>query len=191
MKILRNLASKLDKPVTIEYAKDYLRAKGIATGECSGNNLTFKLYDMTWELYIEEGRFGLRNSFTIGSDIHMDCMMKAMNKLNSERWVVKSFIETYTPNDENGIPQASSYLVFSLENFCYTESAFEKIYEFAIYAMCDGIEFQRKCYGQYMSDKMAQSQSHATKIGFHTDSEKNEGATVAVDHQHRRKIGFV
>lgn len=35
----------------------------------------------------------------------MDCLMKAMNQLNSERWVVKSFIETFTPNDENGIAQ--------------------------------------------------------------------------------------
>ena len=110
MKIFQNLASKLDKPVTIEYAMEYLRAKGIATGECGSNNLSFKLYDMNWDMYIEEGRLGLRNSFNVGSDINMDCLMKAMNQLNSERWVVKSFIETFTPNDENGIAQKESLL---------------------------------------------------------------------------------
>ena len=115
MKIFQNLASKLDKPVTIEYAMEYLRAKGIATGECGSNNLSFKLYDMNWDMYIEEGRLGLRNSFNVGSDINMDCLMKAMNQLNSERWVVKSFIETFTPNDENGIAQKESFssIVFS------------------------------------------------------------------------------
>ena len=193
MKIFQNLASKLDKPVTIEYAMEYLRAKGIATGECGSNNLSFKLYDMNWDMYIEEGRLGLRNSFNVGSDINMDCLMKAMNQLNSERWVVKSFIETFTPNDENGIAQKESFssIVFSLENFCYSESAFDKIYEFAIYAMCDGIDFHRKCYSQYLSDKMTQNQTHSTKIGFHAETEKTEGATVALDQQHRRKIGFI
>ena len=83
-----------------------------------------------------------------------------------------------------------SSIVFSLENFCYSESAFDKIYEFAIYAMCDGIEFHRKCYDQYLSDKMTQNQTHSTKLGFHIETENTEGATVALDQQHRRKIGF-
>ena len=49
--------------------------------------------------------------------------------------VLKSFIETFTPNDENGIAQKESFssIVFSLENFCYSESAFDKIYGYCIW----------------------------------------------------------
>ena len=83
MKIFQNLASKLDKPVTIEYAMEYLRAKGIATGECGSNNLSFKLYDMNWDMYIEEGRFGLRNSFNVGSDINILLSAKNRNVRNN------------------------------------------------------------------------------------------------------------
>ena len=98
--MIRNLIQKFVKPLSLDYVTKYLRNKGIATHASGENGLRFKLYDMNWDVYCEEGRFGLRSSFNLGDDINMDCMYKAVNKLNEERWIVKSFIETYSSNED-------------------------------------------------------------------------------------------
>ena len=82
-------------------------------------------------------------------------MLQATNKLNSDRWIVKAFIETYLPEkgDNSNAEDKVTSIVFSFENFCYSETDFEKIYEFAIYAMTDGIEFHRKSYAELIHEK--------------------------------------
>ena len=146
---------------------------------------------MNWFLNCESGRFGLRNSFNLGDDIDMSCLIQAANRLNTERWIVKAFIETYTPKEENNIPDGETYssIIFSFESFCYSESAFDKMYEFAIYAMSDGIEYHRKCYWELLNER--KSKQTTQPIGFHTEQKQNKDTAVAVDNQKRPRIGFV
>lgn len=60
-KILQSLYAGL----SLSYINNFLRHKGIATNEYSKENLSFKLYDMNWDLSYEKGRFGLRVTFDL------------------------------------------------------------------------------------------------------------------------------
>lgn len=189
--MLKKLIEKLDKTLTLEYVNKYLRSKGIATNERGENTLMFKLYDMNWKLYCENGRFGLRNSFNLGNNIDMISLIRAANKLNTDRWIVKAFIETYTPKDENNLPIGEMYssIIFSFESFCYSESAFNKMYEFAIYAITDGIEYHKNCYGKFLNEQ--KTMQTTAPIGFHTEPNQSKEATIAINNQKRPRIGFV
>lgn len=187
--MIRNLIQKFVKPLSLDYVTKYLRNKGIATHASGENGLRFKLYDMNWDVYCEEGRFGLRSSFNLGDDINMDCMYKAVNKLNEERWIVKSFIETYSSNEDctDKTEETNTSIVFSFEGFCYSERDFDKIYEFAIYAMTDGIEFHRKIYAETVKEF---NLNKTKPIGYNSEHETNEKLVSAVDNKQRRRIGF-
>ena len=187
--MIKLLLEKLSKPLSIVYIAKFLRNKGIATHERDNNNLGFKLYDMNWDLYFEEGRLGIKTSFNLGDNINTDYMLQATNKLNSDRWIVKAFIETYLPEkgDNSNAEDKVTSIVFSFENFCYSETDFEKIYEFAIYAMTDGIEFHRKSYAELINEKNTCSRN---PIGFHKDQNNNSEVITSADGQKRNKIGF-
>lgn len=187
--MIKHLLEKFSKPLSIDYIAKFLRNKGIVTHERDNNNLGFKLYDMNWDLYFEEGRLGIKTSFNLGDNINTDYMLQATNKLNSERWIVKAFIETYFPdnNDNSNEDDKVMSIIFSFENFCYSESDFEKIYEFAIYAMTDGIEFHRKCYAEQLNAKNIYTRN---PIGFHKDQNNNREVITSADGQRRNKIGF-
>ena len=190
--MIRQVINKLRKPISIGYIHKYLRSKGIATNERGENNLTFKLYDTNWDLFCEKERVGLRCSLTLGNDIDMQCMLQAANELNNERWIVKAFINTYTAGEEDNTAEkiSISSIIFSFESFCYSEADFGNIYEFAIYALTDGIEYHRKAYVDLLNKH--KSKSASTPIGFHTESTVNEGTSVAAaDNQKRNRIGFV
>ena len=49
-KILQSLYAGL----SLSYINNFLRHKGIATNEYSKENLSFKLYDMNWDLSYEK-----------------------------------------------------------------------------------------------------------------------------------------
>ena len=85
--MLNRILKRFRKPLSIEYINKQLRSKGIATNQSGENSLSFKLYDMNWELYYEKDRFSLRNSFNISSDTDKECLLKAANKLNNDRWI--------------------------------------------------------------------------------------------------------
>ena len=72
-----NILKRIRKPLSIEYINKQLRTKGIATNLKGENNLTFKLYDMNWDLYCEKDRLGLRNSFNIGNDTDKELLLSA------------------------------------------------------------------------------------------------------------------
>lgn len=185
-----NILKRIRKPLSIEYINKQLRAKGIATNLKGENNLTFKLYDMNWDLYCEKDRLGLRNSFNIGNDTDKECLLKAANKLNNDRWIVKAFIDEYIPEeDEQKGKETISSIIFSFESFCTSETDFSNLYEFAIYAMTDAIEFHRKCYTELLKEKEAASSN--TPIGFNVQRDNNENSTVAENKKTRTKIGFV
>ena len=122
--MLRQLINKMRKPLTLEYVNNYLRSKGVATNERGENGLSFKLYDMNWELYLEKERLGIRNSFQLSDDIEYSCLLQAANKLNNQRWIVKAFIETFDPVEckEDNKEEVLSSIVFSFrENSSRTE----------------------------------------------------------------------
>lgn len=54
------------------------------------------------------------------------CLMHAMNKVNEERYMVKTFMQEYTPEDNDGKPipnaEVQRSIVFSFETLCFTES---------------------------------------------------------------------
>ncbi len=189
--MIKKIIEKLDKAPSLEYVNKFLRKKGIATNVQDENNLSFKLYDMNWDLNCENGRLGLRVFFNLGDDINISYMYQAVNRFNKERWIVKAFIDTYTPKEENGDKvdaKVISSIIFSFESFCYSQSAFDKMYEFAIYAMTDGMDFHRKCYTELI--KEAKSINNTSPIGFHTTS-VHEGGTSVASNNNRPKIGFI
>ena len=108
-----NILKRIRKPLSIEYINKQLRAKGIATNLKGENNLTFKLYDMNWDLYCEKDRLGLRNSFNIGNDTDKECLLKAGNKLNNDRWIVKAFIDEDIPEEDGQKGKETISLSFS------------------------------------------------------------------------------
>ncbi len=189
--MINKIIEKLDKPLSLEYVNKFLRKKGIATNVQDEKNLSFKVYDMNWDLNCENGRLGLRVFFNLGDDINISCMHQAVNRFNRERWIVKAFIDSYTPKEENSDKvdtKVISSIIFSFENFCYSQSTFEKIYEFAIYAMADGIEFHRKCYAELIEE--AKSINNSSPIGFHSTC-VHEGSTSVASNNNRPKIGFI
>lgn len=149
-KILQSLYAGL----SLSYINNFLRHKGIATNEYSKENLSFKLYDMNWDLSYEKGRFGLRVTFDLGDDFDKLCMLQSVNKLNNDRWIVKAFIDKQIVKDNNEKEYCKTSIIFSFESFCYSKSEFKKLYEFAIYAMADGLEFHRKCYRELLEEKI-------------------------------------
>ena len=188
--MLNNILKKYRKPLSIDYINKQLRSKGIATSPRGDNNLTFKLYDMNWDLYCEKGRFGLRNSFNIGNDTDMECMLKAANKLNNDRWIVKAFIDECVSEEKGEKSKGNiSSIIFSFESFCSSEMDFMNLYEFAIYAMTDAIEFHRKCYIELVKGK--ESVSFNTSIGFNIHNINNDDNAVAENKKTRTRIGFV
>lgn len=190
--MISKILKRLRKPLSLDFINDILRSKGIATNPRGENDLAFKLYDMTWNLYYENGRIGVRNTFNIGNDIDMDSLLKAANQLNKDRWIVKAFIDTYTSQENESESQTNesiSVLTFTFEIFCYSKSDFSKIYEFAIYAMTDAIEYHRKCYAEQLDKK--KSQKAAAPIGFQTGPNDTTETNVFKENHKRTKVGFV
>lgn len=188
--MLNRILKRFRKPLSIEYINKQLRSKGIATNQSGENSLSFKLYDMNWELYYEKDRFSLRNSFNISSDTDKECLLKAANKLNNDRWIAKAFIDEYiAENDSLKNKETISSIIFSFESFCYSEMDFMNMYEFAIYAMTDAIEFHRKCYAELMKEK--ESISSNNPIGFNARRNNNEDSTVVENKKTRTRIGFI
>lgn len=187
--MMRNILKKLKKPLSLDYATKYLRNKGLATHVRDDNNVTFKLYDMNWDLYCEKGRFGLRSSFNLGDDINLNCMLESINKLNTDRWIVKFFIETYTPDENVDSKSMNKFnsIIFSFESLCYSETDFDKTYEFAIYAITDGIEFHRKLYSEILNEH---NSKRTNPIGFHPNQKNINTESSPVDNKNRRRIGF-
>lgn len=185
--MLRKLIKKFRKPLTLAYVNHYLRSKGVATNERGENSLSFKLYDMNWELYLESDRLGIRNSFTLGEDVEYSCLLQAANKLNNERWIIKAFLDMYEPveHKEEVKEDIISSIVFSFEGFCYSANDFISLYEFAVYAIMDAIEFHRKSYNEFLHAK-AYDTPH---IGFRTNNE-SEHQNIGVKNENRNKIGF-
>ena len=165
-KILQSLYAGL----SLLYINNFLRHKGIAPNEYS------KEY--------EKGRFGLRVTFDLGDDFDKLCMLQSVNKLNNDRWIVKAFIDKRIVKDNNEKEYCKTSIIFSFESFCYSKSEFKKLYEFAIYAMTDGLEFHRKCYRELLEEKN-KIQSNPS-IGFHSEQNKKDG----VDNSNRPRIGF-
>lgn len=192
-KMKKKLLKMLDKQLTIGYVNNFLRNKSIATNKHDENAISFKLYNLNWDLFFDGGKLSIRSSFTLGDDIKIECMVKAINALNNERYIVKSYLNYVFPQDEQGNPikdaSGRTDLVFSFENFCFTESAFCEIYEFAVYAMADAIDYHRKLYNNYLMEDANQSQM--PKIGFHSMVDQQSTATSTMNKQERRRIGFV
>ena len=63
------------------------------------------------------------------------------------------------------------------------------MYEFAIYAMTDAIEFHRKCYAELVKEK--ESTSSNNPIGFNAKRNNNEDSTVVENKKTRTRIGFI
>ncbi len=193
MNMKKKILEMVDNKLTIGYVNKFLRRKGIATSERGENALTFKLYDLNWDMLCEDGRLSMRVTFNLGDNIHVKSMMKAINTLNNERYVVKVFLDEVIPQDEEGNPikdaPKHTDIIFSFENFCYAESAFDNLYEFAIYAMADAISYHKQLYNNYETECIAQN--GMPKIGFHSSTEQQEATSVAMDKGERRRIGFV
>lgn len=183
----------MKKDLTIEYINQYIRKKGLASHENGENSLSFKLYDLNWCLYFEQGRLSMNVSFELGEDINIPCMMQAMNKVNEDRYIIKTFMQEFMPEDENGkpIPNTSIQrsIVFSFETLCFTEKAFDKVYEFCVYALTDSIDFHRKHYAQYLEANKTRAKD--VRIGFSNQNSDSDKADSTVTENNHRKIGFI
>lgn len=182
-----------NKKLTIKYINNYLRRKGIATYEYGENEITFKVYDINWNIGYEEGKLIMRCSFIIGKDIQMQNMRKAINTLNHERYIVKAFlVETGQQDEEDNLNKdvsSQASIVFSFEQFCFSKSAFSKIYEFAIYAMADAIDFHKKVYNNYVIE--SDSKKYSSQIGFNSSTKQQNFIHQTNIKQERRRIGFI
>lgn len=190
------LLGMLDRKLTVGYVNDYLRGKGIATLEHDDCWLTFKLYDLDWLLLCKDGRFGIRCTFTLREDTHMESMLKAVNTLNDERYVVKAYLCGGSCKDEDGATVKNEPLykdiVFSFESFCYTESCFPELYETAIYITADAIDSLRKLYNEY-KDAQAAAVDNPPKVGFNRAAGQpgqQDAAPAGMSGQERKRIGF-
>ena len=61
-KMKKKLLKMLDKQLTIGYVNNFLRNKSIATNEHDENAITFKLYNLNWDLYFDGGKLSIRLS---------------------------------------------------------------------------------------------------------------------------------
>lgn len=187
------IIKRLRKPLTIDFINQQLRSKGIATNPIDEYNLIFKLYDMNWRIYCENARFRIHNSFDLSNDSDMESMIKAANELNNDRFIIKAFVnvpdkEEEQQNDSSDEESIAS-IIFSFESFCYSDSDFTNLYEFAIYAITDGIQYHRKCYVELISKKKANES--AASIGFHAENSSYNKVSSVQDNHKRTKIGFV
>lgn len=189
------LFNMFNRKLTIKYINNYLRRKGIATYEHEGNEITFKVYDMNWDIWYEKERLSIRCSFVIGKDIQMQNMRNAINRLNHERYIIKAFlVETGQQDEENNfnkdVSSSQTSIVFSFEQFCFSKSAFSKIYEFAIYAMVDAIDFHKKAYNNYVIE--SDSKKYSSQIGFNSSAKQQNSIIHQTSiRQERRRIGFI
>ena len=185
--------SFFEKELNLEYINKFIRNKGLASHENGENSLSFKLYDLNWRLFYEQGRLSMNISFDLGEDINIPCLMHAMNKVNEERYIVKTFMQEYTPEDEEGKPipnaEIQRSIVFSFETLCFTEKAFEKVYEFCVYALTDSIDFHRKHYAQYLEANKTRAKD--VKIGFSSQNGASDNADSTVTENNHRRIGFI
>lgn len=185
--------SLFERELNIEYINKFIRQKGLATHMDGDKVLSFKLYDLNWRLTFEQERLHINVIFELGDDINIPCLMQAMNKLNEERYIVKTFVLEYTEEDNEGksIPNApiQRSIVFSFESLCFTESAFEKLYEFCVYALTDAMDYHRKLYAQYLEANKLRAKEG--RIGFTQENVGNEASDATVTKNNHRKIGFV
>lgn len=185
--------SIFEKGLGLEYINNYIRKKGLASYKDGETSLSFKLYDLNWSLFFEDTRLRINVNFGLGEDTNMVCMMKAMNEVNNNRYIVKVFVDQNTPTDESGNPikdaETSYSIVFSFETFCFTESSFDKVYEFCVYAMTDAIEFHRKQYAQYLES--TKTTNRDVKIGFTREEEKQDTSDASKAKNTSHRIGFI
>lgn len=190
--MIKKILKRFEKKLGIDYMNDFLRRKGIATSKCGEYMITFKLYDYDWDILYKEGKMNVRCFFTLGDDIHMDSMIKAMNALNGDRFAIKAYLDEVVSRDEAGNPikdaQTRTDINFSFEHFCYTESAFDDLYEFAIYVMTDAIEFHKKAYNKYLTENTTHP---SPTIGFHSADEQSDEMSVTTNHHECKRIGFM
>lgn len=184
----------LDKKLSIDYVNDFLRRKGIATDKYDEGMISFKLYGYDWIIIYEceYGKIFMRIRFTINDDDQIDKLMKAANKVNCEHYAVKVYLDEFVPQDEavNPIKDAKTYtLVFSFEHFCFTESAFDRLYEYAIYAMIETIDYCKKKYNEYKTEYI--TPDHLPTIGFHSAAEQSDATSVTADKHKQKQIGFI
>lgn len=190
------LLGMLDRKLTVGYVNDYLRGKGIATLEHDDCWLTFKLYDLDWHLFCKDGKFYIHCVLALRDDTHMESMLKAVNTMNDERYVVKAYLRGGSCKDEDGTPvkDAPVYkdIVFTFESFCYTESCFPELYEAAIYLTADAIDSLRKLYNEY-KDAQAAAVDNPQKVGFNRaagQQGQHDAAPAGMSGQERKRIGF-
>ena len=185
--------SFFEKELSLKYINKFIRHKGLASQEDGESCLSFKLYDLNWILFFEGSRLRINVNYELGENINMPCMMQAMNDVNNNRYIVKVFTAQNTPTDENGNPikdaGTTHSVVFSFETFCFTESSFDKVYEFCVYAMTNAIEFHRKQYTQYLES--TQTINKDMKIGFTREEEKHDSTDQSKAKNSSRKIGFI
>lgn len=185
--------SFFEKELTIEYITKFIRKKGLASSVNGENGLLFKLYDMNWRLFFEKGRLSMNVNFEIGEDINIPCLLQAINKVNEERYMIKTFMQEFMPEAEDGkpIPNAEVHkvIVFSFETLCFTEKAFMTAYEFCVYALTDSIDAHRKHYAQYLEQTKSKAQD--IKIGFNKQDGSNDNTNSTATKDTHCRIGFV
>lgn len=185
------ILNKFRKPLSINYINKQLRSKGIATHPYDEHYLSFKLYDMNWDIYCDGLRLGLRTTFSLDNDMDNECLQKTTNKLNYERWGVKVYIDETTRDDDREEGKESSpIIVFSFESLCYSELDFMNQYEYAIYTLTDAIDFHRKSYIEFVKEKESTAVS-THPIGFNTPNRNNEERGTVENKKTKTKIGFV
>ena len=189
--MINELLEKIKRPLTIEYCTDYLRKKGIATLSYDETIVRFKLYDLNFDLSYEQERLVLRTSFLLGDKLDYECMLRAINKVNLERWIVKTYIDSQIVKNKDESETEERSITFSFESFCLSRAAFCKLYEFAIYALNDCIEFHKQCYNQFLEQKNSSLEKSTNKIGFNCHPETETTEHQPKERKQNHRIGFI
>ena len=152
------------KPLPINFVNKKLRSEGIETHFKNENILSFNLCDSDWDLFCDEKRFGLSQSYKIDDDLDKECVLKAANKINSQKWITKVYITESSnygdegKNDKEPLP----FIVFIFDGFYDSKSQFMDLYEYAKFAIIDAYNhFWTDYYGFLnLKEKESENSTH-------------------------------
>lgn len=191
MGIFRKKPHGLDT-LNADNALEFIQSKGMPARKDSDNSVIFKLNNEAFTIYVGEGRFSLSRTYNLDNEISDIALSRSNNEIMSDRYCLKAFVNVYREKDEDrkDIPSTilGRTLVFSCESLCGSYEEFKRQYEWAIYALTDGIAYHQSVYGRILQE-MTDESDQSNRIGFKQDTSDDQSIESGTTTAHR-KIGF-
>lgn len=184
------LNSILDKfrPVSVERINDFLTRKCIEHTCTKLDEISFKIEDLNWHLYIDENYFKIELAFTIDEEsdnkINKLIAEKACLEVTKQIKVLKAHYisHEYTDEDQNNKLIKFHILIFAFESYCFNMYDFSYFFFTGLNIIIGGKNEYHKIYDEL------ESKLPGTSIGFsHLDSENTYEKSQPTN---RHRIGF-